>query len=445
MKKGFLLIALTVLLGKCFAQDQFVGSWQLNAPLDSSLSIKMNLQIGESEKRILYPACLTLECDSFKATYHLLLVKKNIRQLGISRYKKPISEIPFSIGNWTIYLNGVFDISKDLRGNSFLTINRIITKDYSVPMPTKESFDSVHLKNALHIQSFLKDSAIQLKQYNQVAWKDSAATDIIRAQYGANYFGIIEPIRLRTKEGAIAFNENKDNDIVSVFLNGKNIVDQVDSKKKRPKEEFLLDSGLNIIAFFAEDYGSKSVSGASINLEFDNKIRPLDFKTINNLAGTFIVAKIYCDYQEEHPTFQSYNENESASNSVRNGNDNDPPDNKLSRTQKNIGGIVSTSQYITLAVWDDAVEDGDTISININGKWITQGFPVLKKPQFIKVSLEPGPNTITFVADNLGSIVPNTSVIEIIDGDKRKAFYIETDLGQNNLIKIFYDFNPHLR
>ncbi len=442
MKKGLLVVFMIALLGKAFGQDPFVGNWQLNAPLDSFRILKMNLQIGESEKRILYPACLTMECDSFKATYHLLLVKKNIRQLGISWYKKPVSEMPFSLGNWTVYLNGVFDMSKDLRGHSLLTINRIVTKDYLVSMPSQESFDSAYLDAALGIAHFMKDSVIQLKQYNPIPWKDSAATDIIRAQYNANYFGIIEPIRLRTKEGAISFNENKDNDIVSVFLNGNNLIDQVDSKKKRPKEEFLLDTGLNIIAFFADDYGSKGVSGAAINLEFDNKIRPLDFKTINNLAGTFIVAKIYCDFQEDRPAFQSYNPNETESNPVWYNHTNDPSGGKLSRAQKNIGGIVSTSQDITLAIWDDAIEDGDSISININGKWITQGFPVLKKPQFVKVTLQPGPNTITFVADNLGSIIPNTSVIEIIDGDKRKAFYIETDLGQNNLIKVFYDFTP---
>jgi hypothetical protein len=67
---------------------------------------------------------------------------------------------------------------------------------------------------------------------------------------------------------------------------------------------------------------------------------------------------------------------------------------------------------------------------------------VLKKPQFITVTLTPGPNVITFVAENLGSIIPNTSVIEIIDGKKRKSFFIETDLNQNNLIKIFYDLKP---
>jgi archaellum component FlaG (FlaF/FlaG flagellin family) len=116
--------------------------------------------------------------------------------------------------------------------------------------------------------------------------------------------------------------------------------------------------------------------------------------------------------------------------------------NALNRSGKVIGSIVARSQQITFAIWDDAVEDGDTISISINDKWITKNFPVLKKPQFITVTLEPGPNVITFVAENLGSIIPNTSVIEIIDGKKRKSFYIETDLDQNNLIKIFYDLKP---
>ena len=53
--------------------------------------------------------------------------------------------------------------------------------------------------------------------------------------------------------------------------------------------------------------------------------------------------------------------------------------------------------------------------------------------------IKPGPNTITYIADNLGSIPPNTSVLEIIDGNKRRSFSIETTIGENNLINIFYD------
>jgi hypothetical protein len=114
----------------------------------------------------------------------------------------------------------------------------------------------------------------------------------------------------------------------------------------------------------------------------------------------------------------------------------------LNRPGKVIGSIASKSQTLTFALWDDAVEDGDSISLNINGKWIARGFPVKKQPQFLTITLDPGPNVITFVADNLGSIVPNTSVLEIIDGNRRKSFNIETDLNENNQVKIFYEVKP---
>jgi transcription antitermination factor NusG len=38
-------------------------------------------------------------------------------------------------------------------------------------------------------------------------------------------------------------------------LNGKKVIDQVDSKKKHDPEEILLDTGMNFICFFADDYG----------------------------------------------------------------------------------------------------------------------------------------------------------------------------------------------
>ena len=164
--------------------------------------------------------------------------------------------------------------------------------------------------------------------------------------------------------------------------------------------------------------------------EFENKKFKLDFTNKADIAATFIVAKIYyAKDKDDYTHFQNFDMN-------------DPNQKVLNRNDKLVGSIVATTQQITLALWDDAVEDGDSVSININGRWIVQGFPVKKNPQFIRVTLAPGPNTITFVADNLGSIPPNTSVLEIIDGKKRKSFTIETNLDQNNLIKIFYDYKP---
>jgi hypothetical protein len=114
-------------------------------------------------------------------------------------------------------------------------------------------------------------------------------------------------------------------------------------------------------------------------------------------------------------------------------------DSSIQRNTKIIGDLITQNPQLTFAFWDDAVEDGDTISLSINNQWITEDFPVKKKPQFITVSLQPGPNLITFIPKNLGSIPPNTSVLEIIDGKKRKSFYIETDMNLNNQVNIYYD------
>jgi len=52
--------------------------------------------------------------------------------------------------------------------------------------------------------------------------------------------------------------------------------------------------------------------------------------------------------------------------------------------------------------------------------------------------LQPGSNAISFIADNIGSIPPNTSVLEIIDGNKRKSFMLESVPGENKILHIFY-------
>ena len=153
--------------------------------------------------------------------------------------------------------------------------------------------------------------------------------------------------------------------------------------------------------------------------------RSLDFKEAQNAGATFIVAKIYLKFDESSVTkFETYPVNGNQSGNFGNSSGkNNNGNNQLNRPGKLIGSIVAHSQQITFAIWDDAVEDGDTISLSINDKWITKDFPVLKRPQFITVTLETGPNVITFVAENLGSIIPNTSVLEIIDGKKRQSFY----------------------
>ena len=444
MKQYFTLtLFLCTIVFSSHAQDLYTGKWDLDLTTENfNTSIKSSLIVGKPENNLLYPAQLNIICDSFTASYKLLLVKKNTRQLAISRNKTPITETPFSLQLWTVFLNGTFDFSKDIKGNSILSINRIPAKKYGLNIQEPNSIAEKYRPLATMLYDFLKDTEIRFKKNSAKAWEDEDAFKITQPKLSNGYYGIIDTLFVSAKTGTVKFNDNKDIDIISVGLNGSTILDQIDSKKKRADEDVLLDTGLNIITLFADDFGKNSPSSASVELIFDNAIRKLDFNAPENIAANFIVAKVYNRYDEKSNTKfdENYKKYEQGYT-----NNNIPgsrrfSDSSLNRNGKIIGNIVSKSEQITFAIWDDAVEDGDTISLSINDTWIAKNFPVKKKPQFITITLKPGPNIITFVAENLGSIIPNTSVLEIIDGNKRKSFFIETDLNQNNLVKIFYDF-----
>ena len=122
--------------------DPFAGTWQMqyntgtnNQVIDLEFTIST-----PSDKNQLYPAQMKLQCDSFLSVYNLLLVKRNIRQLGIGRNKIPVFESPFSLGNWTVFLNGTLDLSRDNKGHTVLTVSRIVTNKYGVEMQDIKSF-----------------------------------------------------------------------------------------------------------------------------------------------------------------------------------------------------------------------------------------------------------------------------------------------------------------
>lgn len=435
MKYLLIIILFSLIFFNGKSQDIFVGNWNSKS-INSNVNI--SIKIGTPEKNILYPAELTLDCDSFHATYQMLLAKKNSRQLAIGKVKFPLYETPFSIGNWSILLNGTLDFSKNLKGQPTLSVSRISTKDYQVNMPDEKSFSKNNNKLARKLHDFLIEEEIYLEKSNDEIWSDSSAFKITQPKQSPSYLGIIDTLFVTDKNASAHFESNRDIDIVTLKLNENTLLDQIDSKKTRDNEDFNLDTGLNIILFFADDFGKKATSSAKVNILLNNTSKLLDFTDKNNLASNFIALKIYLKHNPEDDTkFQEYYSGDWGNSSIDNNINSSV--NKIGKQNKAIGTLVSKSQQLTFAIWDDAVEDGDTISLSINDKWIVKGFPVLKKPQFLTVNLQPGPNVITFMADNLGSIIPNTSVLEVIDGKKRKSFFIETDLDTNNLIKIYYD------
>lgn len=446
--------------------DVFTGTWHMDySPPGTKQIISIDLQLATPEKNQLYPAELRLQYDSFVASYRLLLVKKNIRQLAIGKNKFPFSETPFSVGNWTVYLNGVFDIGRDIKGNPVLTAERIFTKQYGVDMAEPGSFPESERIAATRLRDVLRDVDIKLRKVNTTSWESSYIDSILNPNISEEYHGIIAPISVSTKNGAISLSGNKKNSgIVSVVLNGNTVIDMNNVSATRPTEEIKLDTGLNILVFFADNYGKTINSTGNLQVDLGDRKFSLDFANKKDLASTFIVAKIYYtpdkDQTNSNNAFQNnilhdlsdsdlqrdikinHYPDPEGRNLLKNDSAKAQAQRTLLRDAKPIGSVKTSAREIILAVWDDALEDGDTISLNINGHWIAQRFPVKKKPQFIAVTIEPGPNKIIFIADNLGSIPPNTSVLEIIDGRQRKSFMIETDLGNNNLINILYDAKP---
>lgn len=316
------------------------------------------------------------------------------------------------------------------------------------------------------LRELLKSGEIKLKKIGEAAVANPYTDTILTPGMSAQYYGIIDTINVDDRHGSVGFGGNKKaSGVVSVILNGTVLIDQNDLTVRKPVEDIRLDTGLNILVLYADNYGKTPAATGSMNVIFPNKKFVLDFASPRDLGSTFIVAKIYYAPEKE----ARKQTNTAIANSIfREMSDADvqqdlknyhypSPDKKnllindsakakagkaLFREAKPVGNIKATSRKIILALWDDAVEDGDSISLNINGQWVVQGFPVKKKPQFIAVTLDGGQNKILFIADNLGAIVPNTAILEIIDGNQRRSFMIDTDLGRNNLIDIRYDLKP---
>ncbi|HSN61260.1 MAG TPA: hypothetical protein VLR49_10010, partial [Ferruginibacter sp.] len=145
-KTAFLFCCFALCAFNIFAQaDIFSGTWIMEGNKDvNNPSFYIELQIAEPEQQTLYPAQLNIRYENFNAVYQVLLVKKNNSQLVIGRNKYAVKEEPFSIGTWTILLNGTFDYSTNPAGKPVLTANRIPSKRYGIPLPAIMSYEEIN-------------------------------------------------------------------------------------------------------------------------------------------------------------------------------------------------------------------------------------------------------------------------------------------------------------
>ena len=95
---------------------------------------------------------------------------------------------------------------------------------------------------------------------------------------------------------------------------------------------------------------------------------------------------------------------------------------------------------INLKVYDNAIIDGDTVSILYNGKMLLSRKLLSEKAIEINLELDERQtrHEITLFAENLGSIPPNTALIVITAGDKRYELFASASLEENAVLVFEY-------
>jgi hypothetical protein len=97
-------------------------------------------------------------------------------------------------------------------------------------------------------------------------------------------------------------------------------------------------------------------------------------------------------------------------------------------------------QTINLKVYDNAIIDGDTVSILYNGRMLLAHQLLSEKGIELNIELDEKQtrHEITLFAENLGSIPPNTALVVITAGNKRYELFASASLEENAVLVFEY-------
>jgi hypothetical protein len=100
--------------------------------------------------------------------------------------------------------------------------------------------------------------------------------------------------------------------------------------------------------------------------------------------------------------------------------------------------IPVTGDSIELRFYDNAQVDGDSISLFLNNRLLFQHIRLSEKAYTIKLPVEEmsASNELTMVAENLGTIPPNTSYMVAIVGDKRYEAKLASTENSSAVIRL---------
>lgn len=98
--------------------------------------------------------------------------------------------------------------------------------------------------------------------------------------------------------------------------------------------------------------------------------------------------------------------------------------------------MVINSQEAKIYLWDYGTFDNDTVSVNINGEWLVEKFPLTKDKAEFSYTFKKGNNFIILYALNLGKVPPNTASIMVHDGKKAQSLELRSTLKKSGMLKV---------
>ncbi len=96
------------------------------------------------------------------------------------------------------------------------------------------------------------------------------------------------------------------------------------------------------------------------------------------------------------------------------------------------------SDKFKIEIWDNGKEDGDLISLTHNKKTVFRNYEVKKEKRIIELELVEGENIIEILANNNGTIAPNTAKAVLIDGETKHSISTHLEAGQSSKINVIY-------
>ncbi len=114
------------------------------------------------------------------------------------------------------------------------------------------------------------------------------------------------------------------------------------------------------------------------------------------------------------------------------------PEVLLSRSNPVIKQIETDAAEMLIRLYDNGEVDGDTVTVYDNNVLLVSNAGLSEKPVTIKIKVdkEQPHHELVMVADNLGSIPPNTSLMIVTAGDKRYEIFISSSKQKNAKIVI---------